>query len=1485
MAESPPNLPSKIADFEILRRLGKGGMAEVFLACKRGAEETAKTLVVKRILPSYGSSRRFRGMFIDEAKLATRLNHPNVVQVYEFFEVPQEGHVLAMEYVEGPDLGQVLSQARKVQSAFEQGSNRPFASAALDPYLVAWIVAEVAKGLHYAHERKDDQGHPLQIVHRDVSPSNVLLSFEGAVKIADFGIASARFTEDEAGVIKGKFGYMSPEQARGEKVDRRSDLYSLGVLFWEALTLQPLHAGLGGEALLDIVRSGVIEPPSRIRPEIPEAIEAVVLKLLQKNPDDRFLNGRKLVEALNRLLLEHQEMIDSLRLEETLADLFPAASRVRDEALHLVGAGDVESPRTVADRKARDANKSIAAASIAGPEPGREHEKERGERPEVRHVVVVRLRLHPRAGLSGGNLERQLAPLKRMLGEMAFKYRMRWHWDGACDATAIAGTAAKHARAPFEAAMLAKEAQEAILAASDGDDPLFSASLALVRATATGPRDKNGHLVRFAMPESAHWLGALLLDQTPPGKTFVAGGLQRILRRDFLWGDERILDVDDTRGAQLPPELRVHELVRALSAEERARIAATSGSDLVGRDGARADLVSAFHAATSRGRGQLVLRAVTGELGIGKSALVQAFLNEIREPHRVLRAEASPVSTENPYATAIELVRDTLGLDGNESVDEVARSIVALGTRELENHPAIHKLAELAARKNSGDEDDGESFKKLVVHGLRSFLIALCGRDPVVFVLESFQWIDRQSWEAFSAIFAEPFPFALFVLLVTRTDERAPTLPAAAIPIPLDSLDEDEQVRLVENRLGLKRGVSEIVREIGARVGGNPFFLLEMIDAMLERGTLRLVNRSASDGTSAGAEDGEPELVRKEGAGDLFDLPSTLEQLVADRILELPEDERAIVHWLAVAGGALTADELSALAGADAESCAARLCTRGLCDARSHGRSRVLDAVDFRHPLTRDVAYAGLDRVRKVRMHAAVGQLFARGARKDLGPAIVARHLEKGELRETAAHFYIEAAQAARNDHELPLATRYFQKALVALPAGDTRRFVCLEALDMLFRHTGKKKERIRVLMELKRSAKVAGTARPVAGALLHIARFELDDARLEQGLPRALRAASLASKAELVNLAIEAEALSSEFLRELGDVQGALAACDRALSASDPKMGRHIPPRTRAEVLVNRGVLLRRVGRVREAVDAYADAIAYAKIANARRLEARIRNALAFAMWVQGRYEDALALGQQSLTLDLSIGARFALAKTITNLAVAFARLGDLPTARAHLQRAGELHERYGDEESRADYMIVLAEISLEYGDLDEARTVVDEALALATAARNAYDSTHAKLVRAALHLAERQPRRAAELALEARHEAESQALVAYMYYAMALEASARVEIGEVHIATLLGTMALGGVETVQGCEYGLEIRLLCADALKRAGSPQAPTARQRAVDYATALSNEIRDPRFRRLFSMRPPILALFDSTPAPGVERSLYLLDGAASDGSVL
>jgi serine/threonine protein kinase/tetratricopeptide (TPR) repeat protein len=1465
--------PKEIAQFEIVRRLGAGGMAEVFLAKKRGAEGTYKVLVLKRILPTHGSSRRFRSMFIEEAHLATRLNHPNVVQVYEFQDFGDEGLLLAMEYVEGCDLGRLMASARS------NGTR-------IAPWLGAWIIAEAAKGLHYAHEKKDEAGQPLEIVHRDVSPQNILLSFEGAVKIADFGIASARLFAEEQGVLKGKFGYMSPEQARGESVDRRSDLYALGVILWEILAGRPIHGGLGGEALLDIVRSGIVEPPTTHAEDVPTELEQIVMRALAPAREERFPTARELSAALGRAIVRQGELIDASALEALLAQPQLVPHGGRDAGSEPPPSQDLDEPGSRALRsddartqaavpmarsmaESRASLRVVAGAPLEGPgDSGAAAETPLPRRVaapdgprEVRHVAVVTLHLH---GLEALALPRRMNDqLRGMLDDLAFKRGMRWMWATDTDARAIAGLTSNPSRAAIEAAQVALDVHETISGFKEDLPTPVAASIGIVRAIASGTRDPQGHLVRYVLHDPATYLADVLGRAAPTGRTWVGGGVYRLVRRDFRWGDAPSLQLDVSAGIDVPPTMRIYALERSLSREERLAEVQGASSDLVGRDAEKADLHAAYHEAVSGGggAGQLVCRAVAGEMGIGKTALVATFLSELPPNARLVHVDCTPVQMEVPYAAIAELVRAAIGTSGEEPFEEVAGLIARAGGGAAASadvsSPMVERLAELATnRQVGGSDEDAYARRKNIVAGVRNLLAAIALAQPLVLVVEGLQWGDKASLEVVSEVVHGNDPLPIFVLLVTRTDDRVLHVLEGVMRIELRGLTPQEQVRLVEARLGVRDGARQICADLLPRVAGNPFFLLEMIDALLERGALE-IRETETDGGERSAV-----LARTDRADAGFKaLPSTLEQLLGDRIRELPAEEHAVVDWLAIAGGPLSLADVQHLTAKDDEEAIVRLCARGLCDRKG-------EQIDFRHPLMRDVSYVELLPEDRAAMHRALGEhLAGTSLARGLSAAIVARHFARGEAYDRAADFFFEAASAARGSHQTQLAIRYYQRGLSYLGPDDKRRIAGHEALESAYRMLGRRRERIWHLEALRRIVRVVGTARAVTLGLLRSARYDFDEGHLARGSGVARRAAEVAHGAHIAAYEVEAEALVSDFLRELGDVQGALAACDRALAAFDPAAGNAlVPARLRGEVLRSRGILLRRVGRVREAVDAYVDAVAIFRKCGARRVEARVKNALAYAMFVQGRYEDAVALALESIQIDLSIGGRFQIAKTLTNIGHAYFRLGDVPRALAYLKRAREAHDRYGDQDGWSDTLLVSALVTIELGDLDAAEVFLRDAAALNAATENAYDRTHEGLVRALLARGRRQPAEAVEHAIAARRAAEKMALVSFNFFAMAIEAAARVDMGEMHAATLVATTALGAVEHLQGCEYGMEIRSLCADALKRSGSPQAPSARQGAEDYARALLNTVRDPRMRKLFTRRPMNAALFETTPLP-------------------
>ncbi|MBK9090127.1 MAG: protein kinase [Holophagales bacterium] len=286
--------PGGFGRYQLLEKIAAGGMAEVYRARMRGEEGFEKIVAIKRILPHMADNDDFITMFIDEAKLAAQLTHNNIIHIYDLGK-EDAYHYIAMEYVEGKDLRSIL------KTASEKGYPLP-----VD--LALFIASKVANALDYAHRRLGLDGKELNLVHRDVSPQNVLISFEGDIKLCDFGIAKAatKVQQTQAGALKGKLQYMSPEQAWGKKVDRRTDIFSLGIVLFEMLAGERLFSGDTDLTILEQVRDARSEAPSLKNPDVPKKVDQIVLKALAKNPQDRYQNASEMEKDINSVLYSFQ---------------------------------------------------------------------------------------------------------------------------------------------------------------------------------------------------------------------------------------------------------------------------------------------------------------------------------------------------------------------------------------------------------------------------------------------------------------------------------------------------------------------------------------------------------------------------------------------------------------------------------------------------------------------------------------------------------------------------------------------------------------------------------------------------------------------------------------------------------------------------------------------------------------------------------------------------------------------------------------------------------------------------------------------------------------------------------------------------------------------------------------------------------------------------------------------------------------------------
>jgi serine/threonine-protein kinase len=292
--------------YRVLERLASGGMAEVFLAESAGIEGFKKQVAIKRVLPALSEKKRFIAMFLDEARLSAHLSHSNVAQVFDI-GVGDNAYFIVMEYVDGADLKQIIEFMKK--------SNRSFAVET-----ACFIASKICEGLTYAHELRATDGQPLHIIHRDMSPPNVLITKHGEVKIVDFGLAKAtsQLEKSEAGIIKGKFGYLSPEAAQGKEFDLRTDIFAVGIILWEMLSGRRLFYGETDFATVKQVQEAKIPSLRAENPAVPAELERILARALAREPTARYPSARDLGRDLTGFLFKFGRPVTSYDVAEVV---------------------------------------------------------------------------------------------------------------------------------------------------------------------------------------------------------------------------------------------------------------------------------------------------------------------------------------------------------------------------------------------------------------------------------------------------------------------------------------------------------------------------------------------------------------------------------------------------------------------------------------------------------------------------------------------------------------------------------------------------------------------------------------------------------------------------------------------------------------------------------------------------------------------------------------------------------------------------------------------------------------------------------------------------------------------------------------------------------------------------------------------------------------------------------------------------------------
>jgi eukaryotic-like serine/threonine-protein kinase len=345
--------PARFGKYDLLALLATGGMAEIWLARVSGMAGFEKLVVIKRLLDQLARDPEYVEMFLDEARINARLTHSNVVTVLELGQVEGK-YFMAMEYVPGLSVQLVGKYATQRLNAVPQE-------------VACGVVAQACAGLHYAHERSLPDGTPLHIVHRDISPQNLIVTFEGLVKVVDFGIARAagRHTVTRTGFVKGKSSYMSPEQCLGQPLDRRSDVFALGIILFELATSRRLFKRANSYATLQAIAVAEVPPPRELNPKMDKAIEAVILRALARRREDRFDTAEEMQEALEYAM--HKAHLRGARsdLEKFMEGTFAAEIDEQRRLLARAAAGErgLAQVSAVALEAAHEANQTYSSKS------------------------------------------------------------------------------------------------------------------------------------------------------------------------------------------------------------------------------------------------------------------------------------------------------------------------------------------------------------------------------------------------------------------------------------------------------------------------------------------------------------------------------------------------------------------------------------------------------------------------------------------------------------------------------------------------------------------------------------------------------------------------------------------------------------------------------------------------------------------------------------------------------------------------------------------------------------------------------------------------------------------------------------------------------------------------------------------------------------------------------------------------------------------
>jgi predicted ATPase len=1430
--------------YQVLRRLGAGGMAEVFLAREPLAGGLSKLLVIKKIHSQLAETPQFRQMFEDEAKVAVNLNHPNVVQTFGYGQIGPTLY-LAMEHVEGVDLLRLLN------ATLERGERIPFG-------LCAYLGQQVAKGLDYAHRRTDEYGVPLHIVHRDISPQNILVSWDGMVKIVDFGIARARHVKEVEGVVKGKFAYMSPEQAAGDPVDTRSDIFSMGIVLWELSTNRSLFGGMKGKHALAAIRAGQFQRPRHIDPAIPVGLEDIILRALALRPEDRFQTSRDLHRALGKFFFELSAKEGQI-FESGAMAAFMARIVAREPLL----GGEPEAAPPAAPAQSVDPR----------PRPTTDPQLLSAARP----IVVVEGELSGMSALRrsvGDSRAREvLLDFLRVTEHVAYKHSAHADHIDERGFAYIIGLSGGSEEDPVRAIRLSLALIEALEGISRDLQPPLQIAIGIQRGSALVAPARPGEQLGYQLVGHTTTVARELSREAMPGEVLVGGGVYRAARAEYRFEEIESIDLpaDEDEDRQGTGRAHVYRLAGLRARAERLAAPAANRS-IIGRDRELEALRRALRSTLDKGRAHNVL--LLGDAGVGKTSIVEAFRRTLPADAQLLRASARPSLRDTPFSLVADIGRDALGVTDDAEPREIKRRIEAAidalfadgeGREARQAAEAFGLL--LGVKVHGAEEIDPSERRHRLYNAMRKVQQRMAQQRPLIVIIEDMHWADAQSFELFSNLLREPLDRPALGIATSRPDERVETwaLDPASTAVYVSELGLKERETLVDSRFADPVEARPLTRQILERAGGNPFFVHELLESLTERGVL------------AANADGKLRRVRRDEA---ISVPTTVEAVVASRLDRLPALEQEVLRRAAVLGRVVRGDDLAALvpehSPGDVAGALERLCARGILEQPAERGNDYA----FRNLLTKEIAYGGIAPELRARLHKAAAERIASSPHFKPGAddRPLAEHLIAAGARAEAGTALLGAAVFARDNASNADAFTLLTRALQLLPPDAHRERYALHAeREQILRGWGKRPAQLREVHFMRRAATAAHDTRGEIEALCRLGLLYLDVGRHTAARRELDAALELARRGNHALAESEALRLLATLSTTLGKNGEALELARQALAILDPPARAGVPPAPAdRETLLGRAQALQVVGnihvltgRLREAVSTQAEALVIYRRLGARRLEAQTLSSMGWVLVGLGEFEEALVQYKRSLRLAQDLGDRAGIGAKLASIGQAYGDLGDLERAHRYLGKALELHNALQDQPGLCDARISLAQVHLKELRYEEALGDFRGGLELAVRTRNRYQEIRAMVYIAFTQLERGDPpQEALELAQGAVRLAREGELANGEVYGLSAEALAHLRSGDVGAARKAAAAAVSLLDAGRDVDSPEEILFTFAEVAEAAGArSEAHEALLRAAAEVRKKARRIRDLGWRTRYLEANPAKKILDRATESG------------------